>query len=79
VLFRLIKLWFKLTVKLAGMLISALGGVAIGMILTRAGEITAQEDHGQLPATPKASQPAAKANASGPVRRRDHGRASAQA
>jgi hypothetical protein len=46
----LIKLWFKLTVKLAGMLISALGGVAIGMILTRAGEITAQEDHGQLPA-----------------------------
>jgi hypothetical protein len=46
VLFRLIKLWFKL----AGMLISALGGVAIGMILTRAGEIIAREDHGQLPA-----------------------------
>jgi len=42
----LIKLWFKL----AGMLISALGGVAIGMILTRAWEITAREDHDQLPA-----------------------------
>jgi hypothetical protein len=41
VLFRLIKLWVKLTVKLMGMLISALGGVAVGMILTRAGEITA--------------------------------------
>jgi hypothetical protein len=33
----LIKLWLKL----AGMLVSALVGVAVGMILTRAGEITA--------------------------------------
>jgi hypothetical protein len=74
VLFKLIKLWFKL----AGMLISVLAGAAAGVILTRAGEITAREDKGRPPVKAKASQPPAKTNASSPARRRDHGQARAQ-